>query len=820
MQARHRNPACALISGGILITILFHNTLLRAQIQTIGNVTGTQVLSDEVDFTLSQGVARVQMLDAGLVRVRVNPSGSFSTRSTGSVSPTLLVPPGSSITDTAPATYIVAPLATVVILKSPFRVVVFRPDGSLVSADLPQGIEWSTTSGVILNYKFAPLDEHYFGLGERGGPIDRRGRVINMVNVDWAGYGELTDPLYISIPFFYGLRQGLAWGLFFDNAAEPWFDMDSKNSGVLTFGGSSGELDYYVMTGPEPWRVANSFTRLTGYKPIPPKWTMGYHQSRYGYNSETEFLQIAATLRQMNIPCDALYFDIDYMNQRQMFTWDPVNFPSPQVMNSWLDSLGFHRVNIIEPIVLTTDPLWSTLSNSSWLLTTSGAPLITSIWYGNVSWIDFTRSDVQTWYVNALQSFLANGISATWNDLNEPAESFMPQAIYNFNGNPQTDQQARDTYALREAALTRQAQLELRPNQRPWSISRSGFAGIQRYSANWSGDTNSTFDSLRVSIEMSASMGISGQDQFGHDIGGFLGSPSAELFLRWLEFAQFTPLFRNHAMNTSLPREPWTFGAPYTEMITGIIQNRYRMLPYLYTLEANASLGGTPVLTPLFFFYPSDTNTYAQNQEFMLGPSLLVAPVYTEGATTRSVYLPAGNNWLDVYTDQLYSGGQSIVAQAPLNRIPVFVREGSILPGGPVLQYVNQPVAQFVSVDLFPGPNSSFDLYEDDGTSLDYQGGVYLKTQITASRTANTSNATITRIGGSWLPPDRAWELTFHAVPSAPAEVTVNGTAIAQVASSADLNNAFLGWYYDSGSQHLLVQVHDSPLPLQISLIQ
>ena len=785
--------------------------------QTVGNVVSTQVQADQVDFKLSQGeVARVQMLDSGLVRVRLNPSGTFLTTSSGAVLSTGLVAPGATITDLPAATYMVTSLAKVVIVKSPWQVVVYRPDGSVVTADLPGGVGWNKQTGWIYDAKYALSGEHYFGLGERGGPIDRRGRKITMMNVDSAGYGEFTDPLYISIPYFYGVRKGAAWGLFFDNAAEPSFDMDSQNKGILSFAGNNGELDYYVMTGPEPWRVANTYTRLTGYKPIPPKWTMGYHQSRYGYNSETQLLTVASTLRQKQIPCDAIYLDIDYMNQRQMFTWDPVNFPNPKVMNSWLEQLGIKRVNIMEPLLLETDPLWTTLNSSSWLLTSGGQPVVSSIWYGNVSWIDFTRTDAAAWYQSSLQSFLASGISGTWNDLNEPAENFMPQATYNFNGAPQTDPLARNTYALHEASVSYQAQSALHPTVRPWVFSRSGFAGIQRYSANWSGDTLSTFDSLRVSIEISNSMGLSGQDQFGHDIGGFLGSPSAELFLRWLEFAEFTPMFRNHAVNTAAPREPWAFGDPYTGMITDVIKQRYQLLPYLYSLYAGASWGGPPVLSPLVFHFPADSQTFTQDTEFMLGDSVLVAPVYVQGATSRSVYLPAGTNWIDFHSDQLYAGGQVITASAPLTQIPVFVRAGAILPGGPILQYVDQPVAQLPTVDFYPGADSTFTLYEDDGNTTSYLNGVYLKTRISIRQQTSPLTATLQRVEGSWIPPDRGWTLNFHGTTQAPSAVTVNGTSVQQVSTLAGLNAVLLGWYYNPINQQLAVRVHDSPVTLQI----
>ncbi|MGB8472929.1 MAG: TIM-barrel domain-containing protein [Candidatus Acidiferrum sp.] len=789
-------------------------------LQYVGNVQTTSISANRVDFVLDQGVvARVEILNDDLVRVRVSTTGAFTTHTSGAVESTGLKPPVATISDSSSATFIVTSRAEIAILKAPFQVLFYRADGSLVSADLPQAIAWDASSGFILDQKYAPANEHYFGLGERGGPVDRRGRKFTMFNVDWAGYGEFTDPLYISIPFFYGLRGGQAYGLFFDNPAIPFFDLDSQNNGVLRFGAYAGEINYYVMVGPEPWRVANTYRRLIGYAPLPPKWTLGYHQSRYGYSSATEILQIAQTFRQLNIPCDALYFDINYMNNLEDFTWDPVNFSSPLTMETQLDALGIKRVNIFEPVVRTDDPIWSYLNGSNFLLTgPNGSPLVNSIWYGDVSWIDFTNPAARSWYKQVLETFLSQGISATWDDLDEPAENFMPEAIYNNGGAPQTDLQARNTYALNETSLSYQAQKELRSGTRPWVLSRSGYAGIEKYAALWSGDTLSTFDSLRVSIEMTASMGLSGQDQFGHDIGGFLGSPSAELFIRWMSFSNLTGLFRDHANAGTVPREPWAYGEPYTTMATNIINQHYRLLPYLYTLMANARQGGTPFITPLFFFFPTDPQTYSQNGEFMLGYSLLVAPVYQEGATAWGVYLPAGSNWIDWNSDLSYAGGQSVTVSAPLGSTPVFVREGTVLPGGPVMPNVGAPVPQEFTVDLYPGPDSSFQLYEDDGTSFDYTKGVYLKTQISKSNIQNGIEVNLTRLEGTWLPPQRAWFLYYHQFSAPPSSVQYNGSPIPPVASEAALASVLSGWYLRTTDNRLIVRVPDSRNPLQITV--
>src|SRR6185436_11373032 len=223
---------------------------------------------------------------------------------------------------------------------------------------------------------------------------------------------------------------------------------------------------------------------------------------------------------------------------------------------------------------------------------------VTDIWFGRVGWFDFTKPTAVRFYVDVLKSFLSTGISATWNDLNEPAANYMVDGIYDFNGDPRTDQQARNVYALHESAASYQAQLEARPNVRPWILSRAGYAGMQRYAANWGGDQTASFDSMRVSVQMASSMALSGQNQYGHDIGGFIGSPSPELFLRWLELGSYTTFFRNHAINTSAAREPWAFGEPYLSMAREIIGERYRLMPYLYSLMARASRTGVPALAP------------------------------------------------------------------------------------------------------------------------------------------------------------------------------------------------------------------------------
>ena len=794
-----------------LMLCLFCSPVM-AVLQFIGNVTSTQVSADQVDFSLDDGsVARLQMLHGDLLRVRINPTGSFNNQASGAIAASGLSAPGAQIIDLPDAVYLISQDMIVLVFKAPFRVVVLRPDFSPLLVDDELAVGWDSDTGFIFMRKQAPPQEHYFGLGLRGGPIDRRGRIFTLVNNDIPAYGEFTDRLYNSIPFYIGMQQGTAYGLLLDNPAIPLFDFDSTGDGLLVIGALEGELDYYLFAGPQVSSVMQRYANLTGFMPLPPEWVLGYHQSRFGYQSQQEFLDLAQGFRSRAFPCDALWFDLHYEDQLQLFSWDPIRFPDPIGMNASLEADGFKRITIIDPAVHIFDRLWSFLDAIGFFLTDSstGGSFMDEIFLGEVSWLDFSKTAMRNWYSESLQVFLSTGVSAVWNDLNEPAQDFMPTAVHDYDGQPRTDQQARNLYALRETSLSFEAQQSLRPDGRPWVLSRAGYAGIQRYAANWSGDTDSTFEDLRVAIQTSLSMAISGQPMFGHDVGGFLGTPTPELFVRWLQFGSYTPFFRNHSIYTAAPREPWQFAEPYASIAKAVIEQRYRMLPYLYSLTAAAAREASPILAPTFYYFPDDPVTYAQDTDFMLGPELLVAPVFTAGALSRSVYLPVGSDWVDTATGTTYNGGQSVTVAAPLDRIPVFARAGAVLPAGPLRQYVNDATPALLAIDVFPGGAQGFTLYEDDGETQAHTGGDYLQTRLEQLQEVDGPRLNIVRIDGSWLPPTRPVEVRFQARATAPLTVDLDGTALPQVASQADLEAAVSAWFYDPVARRLSVRFPD-----------
>lgn len=791
-----------------LLAMLLSSATAVAAPKPMGPVTATQMRADGADLDMADGARlAVHFLAHDIVRFEAVPAG-VRRLPTGAV---LLSTPAAGIvtaSNDADRLILRQGVLSVIVNKSPLQVVVLRADGSVVVAGLPGGLQHDPVTGTVVASMFAREGERFFGMGLAGGPLDRRGRLMTMRNVDRAAYGELTNPLYSSTPFFHGHLAGASHGLFFDNPTVAEFDFAYRNSSTLNIAAVGGTLNFYVMAGPTPAAVAGAFAALTGSTPVPPRWAIGYQQAHFGYASATEVLSLAREFRSRAIPADAFYLDLDYTDRLFTMSWNPVGWPDPVGFNAEMESLGFKRVNILEPLVTVYDPLWAWLSGNRWLATEpSGNAYITNIWMGDVSFIDFTKQGAREFFKSALTTFVSTGVSGIWADLNEPAANELPYAIFDFDGEPRYESATRNIYALWNVATVRDALLEAQPGVRPFIVSRSGFAGIQRYAANWSGDTDSTWDSLRVQVQIANSMGLSGQNFFGADVGGFLGAPDAELFVRWLQFGAATPYMRNHSMNTSPLREPWRYGEPYTSVARSIIEWRYRLMPYLYGLFAAAEAHGAPVLAPTYFHFPADVQTHGPSGEFMLGAALLVAPVVEPGVSTRSLYLPAGSAWYDYHTDRLHSGGQSLTVAAPLQQMPMFARAGAILPMGPVRQFANQPVAdESLVLDIFPGANGSFVMRDDDGATTAYRDGAYRDTELQWTETSPAAQFDTRVVGGNDAALPRPWWLQVRAWPVAPLRVLADGNVLAQAAQAAAIGDAG-GWAYDATHRRLTVRM-------------
>lgn len=602
-------------------------------------------------------------------------------------------------------------------------------------------------------------DAMCLALGEKTGWLDRRGRILEMWNTDVLPHLPDTDPLYQSIPFLIVYEKGRAWGLFLHNTHRTAFDLGATDPRRLELIVDGGRLDYFVMAGPTLEQVVQRFTELTGRMPLPPRWALGFQQSRWGYESADDVREVAEQLRRRQIPCDVIYLDIDYMDGYRVFTWHPDRFADPAGLMRELREKGFRAVTIVDPgVKIDADyrVYREGLQKGFFCRRPDGRPFEGAVWPGPTMWPDFTRAEVRRWWGQWHRVLLDAGVSGIWNDMNEPASfrhplptgTLDPDVVHGPDEERPPEErrelrhaEAHNVYGLLMSKAAYEAQLALRPGIRPFVLSRAGFAGIQRYAAVWTGDNSSWWEHLAMMVPELLNMGLSGVAFAGADIGGFTGQATGELVARWTQAGAFTPFFRNHSAKSTRPQEVWRFGEAVEAICRRYIEWRYRMLPYLYVLFWEAASQGTPVMRPLFWHFPGDPDAERVQDQWLLGPHLLVAPVTQPAARHRLVYVPQGE-WVHLWRPLRILGPAHAAVEAPLEEMPVFVRAGSPVPLGPVAPHTGELardgrlsvwMAAPSSVSLARGDVGSWTwLYEDDGETLSYQDGAFARRRLDA----------------------------------------------------------------------------------------
>ncbi|MGH9430419.1 MAG: glycoside hydrolase family 31 protein [Terriglobia bacterium] len=796
-----------------------------AEWRSIGKVT-VEGKDNHYIFRGAQGVVSVNFLAPDLVRVRMAHSSEFAPDYSWAVIKTHW-PEVPVDRTTAPDELILrSSLLEARIHTNPFRIAFYDRAGRLISKDTDdQGMAWDGNR--VRCWKWMPPDEHYFGLGEKAGPLDKRGHSYVMWNTDAYGWGATTDPLYETVPFFMGLRQGKAYGIFFDNTYRSSFDLGAASPDDYSFGAAGGEINYYFFSGPDPKTVLSRFTELVGRTPLPPRWAIGYHQSRYSYYPEKKVRWIADNFRLRHIPCDAIFLDIDYMDGYRIFTWDLNRFPHPAQMISDLGKEGFHIVTIIDPGVKVDSKYrvyQQGLAGNDFVKMPDGSVFIGKVWPGDSAFPDFTSSRVRTWWGSLYQGLIKDGVAGFWNDMNEPSVFEVPSktmpldATFYDHGLHSSHAKIHNVYGMLMSEGTRDGMLKARPNMRPLVITRDTYAGGQRYAAVWTGDNSSTWEHLRISLRELMTMGLSGLDLAGADIGGFALSPSPDLYTRWLEAAVFYPYCRTHTSIGTRQQDPWSYGNRREEINRDSIDLRYRLLPYLYNAFYQSSQTGLPVMRALLLDYPNDPEAVSQENEFLFGDDLLVAPVVKDGEWTWPVYLPAGT-WFDFWSDRSYQGPAHIIADAPLDRIPLFVRGGAIIPTQQVVQYVDQEPINPITFEIYPDGKSGRDYYEDDGTSFKYQQGVFMRRHIAVSSQANGVQINFSARQGSYTPGPRTLQVKVHGVACRPAGATVDNQALPLEPSVDSLSKYQRGWAYDANSRVLWIHTPDSSQALSLRII-
>ncbi|TDX52110.1 glycoside hydrolase family 31 protein [Orenia marismortui] len=623
----------------------------------------------------------------------------------------------------------------ILINKTKFFLSFYDLEGNLIHQDYSDhSLGWSGDE--VRAWKELGAKERFYGLGEKTGYLDKRGRKYTMWNTDtFNPHVPSTDPLYQSIPFLIGFNQGRNYGIYFDNSYKTHFDLGLNSEKYYSFWSEGGKLDYYFINGTGIKDIIKNYTDLTGRMPLPPKWSLGYHQSRYSYHPEEEVKEIAKQFRKKDIPCDVIHLDIHYMDKYKVFTWDEQKFPQPKQMLNDLAEDGFKVVTIIDPGVK-KDPRYDLyqegIKGDYFCKYLDGEYYIGKVWPGECLLPDFTKAEVRRWWGDKHQLLLDKGVKGIWNDMNEPAifndSSTMDiEVVHDNDGDLGTHRRFHNLYGLLEGQATYEGLKRYNPNERPFVLTRAGFSGIQRYSAVWTGDNRSFWIHLEMAIPMLMNMGLSGISFCGTDVGGFSDNSDGELLTRWTQLGMFMPFFRNHCAINNINQEPWAFGEDYEKVIRKYIKLRYRFLLHLYNLFYESYQSGLPVMRPLILEYPDDEQTYNLSDQFMVGDSILVAPVYQPDRSERMVYLPEGE-WYDFWTGNSYDGGKNIIAKAPLETMPIFIKAGSILPLAPSMNYVDEEQIEELELNIYLSTDvreDNYRLYEDDGISFAYQQGKY-----------------------------------------------------------------------------------------------
>lgn len=713
-----------------------------AQWASVGDMPAPRRDAHSLTFQNDQAVVSVSAVSPHVVRVRFQPGSAFPRDHSYAVVSRDLGEPAARIEVGASQSTIRTAALTVRIGHRPFRVAIDDARGQSLDAD-DMAMGTATSGRTARVWKRLRDDEQIYGFGEKSGRLNRRGKNLGgysfaMWNTDAYGYDMGTDPIYASFPMFLVMRNGRAHGVFLDNTFRSSFDVGKESQHRLSFGVEDGELDYYFIDGPHPKDVISRYTELTGRMPLPPLWALGFHQCRYSYYPEAKVRFIADNFRVRQIPADTLWLDIHYLDGYNPFTWDTTRFPNPAGLVRDLRSQGFRLVTIVDPHPR-KQPGWavydSGLAGGHFVTQADGRLYEDRVWPANAErnpgpsvFPDFSRPAARDWWGGLYRSLTDIGIAGIWNDMNEPAVFraptwTMPLDVRHDNEGLATDhREIHNVYGMLMTKATYEGLLALKPDERPFVLTRATFSGGQRYAALWPGDNQSRWEDLRHSLPMLMSLGLSGMPFVGSDIGGFGDSPSAELFTRWLQAGVFYPFMRVHTAIGTDDQEPWSFGPQYERWNRRAIELRYELLPHIYDAMHQSAETGVPAMRPLFLEYPDDPRTWEMDDQFMFGADLLVAPVLHEGRLEREVYLPKGT-WYDFFTGSRFDGGTTVRRRVTVESLPVFVREGAFVFRQPVVQHTGEMPGQPLRVHVYPAARSERVFYEDAGQGFAYRSG-------------------------------------------------------------------------------------------------
>ncbi len=695
-----------------------------------GNVTKVKVEGQQIFIKTENAFAKIEAYSPSIIRVRIDKqelSRDFSYAVVGKPQSC-----ATHVEQTNDSIVFTTDSIKTVIYKKAFAVSFYTSDGKVILQD-EHGLNTSWIGSQVTTYKTLQPGERFIGLGEKTGNLDRAGTGYTNWNSDSYGYSTSQDPIYYTIPFYIGLHDHLNYGVFLDNTYQSDFNFGASNNRFSSFGANEGEMNYYFIYGQTVANIITDYTSLTGRMPMPPLWSLGYQQNRYSYYPDSEVLRIAETLREKKIPADGITLDIHYMDKYKLFTWDKQRFPDPVAMNQKLEDMGFKTTVIVDPGIKVENnyPAYEDgIQKDVFVKYPDGQPFTAQVWPGWCNFPDFTSDKGRAWWREKVKFFGNSGVDGIWNDMNEIASwgnKVPSNVIFDYDGQPTTMLQAHNVFGMQMARSSYEGAKAVFP-RRPFILTRAGYAGLQRYTAIWTGDNRAEDSHMILGIRLLNSLGLSGMPFTGMDIGGFTGNPSISLYARWIQIGAFTPYFRNHTAVNTKSAEPWAFGEEVTEISRNFISLRYKLLPYLYSNFYEATQDGLPVMRSLAINYSFDDKVYdtRYQNEYLFGSSILVLP-YEGDQQFGEAYFPQGK-WYNLFSGEVQNGNEEKILKLAYNKLPVYVKESSIIPMQSLIQSTAEMPKDTLYLNIYKGnADNQFVYYEDDGESYKYQNGAYYK---------------------------------------------------------------------------------------------
>ncbi|MHA1784631.1 MAG: glycoside hydrolase family 31 protein [Candidatus Helarchaeota archaeon] len=797
----------------------------RKKYTFIGNVDSFTKENDEFCFSTTQKTILIKFLSEKVFRIRMNDLNNSPNEFSWSVIKPNWDEVACKVEERKDQILISTTKLFLTIEKLPFRLIVKNEENTIIWEDSsPSGIGWCDNE--VIYMKKLPNNEHYYGFGEKTGGLDKRGYRYRMYTRETPFYQLKTDPLYQAHPYFIGLRENIAYGIFFDNTWETYFDMGKKFKDEYIIGAKNGDLNLYFFYGSTIKEVIKEYTELIGRIMLPPIWSLGFQQCRWGYKDAKKVNDIASKIRKHEIPCDVIVLDIDYMNGYRVFTWDENKFPNPKEFIRNLNEKGFHIYAIIDPGVKIDDDYFmyqEGIKNDFFIKKKEGKYWHGYVWPGKTYFPDYTKEEVRNWWGNKLKFLLDFGISGIWNDMNEPSFNIQPyihrvstkNLIFYDNGLNTPYEKNHNVYGLLMARATHEGLLKHQPNKRPWILSRSGFPGIHRYAAVWTGDNTSNWQHMAMSIPMLLNMGLSSIPNVGADIGGFhfwinclrkiIMKLDKKFITRWHQLGVFYPFCRNHTIFLSKDQEPWQFGEEALDIMKKYIKLRYRWMPYFYNLFVECSENGLPPMRPLLLEFQDDEACHEIEDEFLWGDSILIAPVVKKNLKLQEIYIPEGT-WFNYWTGKKYQGKKTIKLNTDWHEIPIFIRAGAIIPCQPDMEFQGEKELNPLILEIYPDSNikSTYEFQEDDGETLDYLKGIYSTTRYSLSCENEADSFIINARKGNFKPGTRDYLIIFKFYKK-PKKVELNNKEIIE-SKDVKLN----AWYFDANMNDILIKINDT----------